>query len=352
MNRTIVTRLWVILAIQLLLAIAIGIGGMHFGEEKTDRPLVAFDQKGVDQIRISQGDDTLEISRIDGDWRLPDDFDAPADGAKVELFLEQLAGLKRRLPVATTAEALSRFKVDKERFERRIELRGNDKELATLYLGDSPGVRRVYARGATDDAVYEVEFAIHQAATKGDDWVDRTLLHLDREQMTSIEIGDLRLEKGEKEWTIAGLKAGEEPVQEEVDKLVGTVSGLGFTGITGPKGEEDEEQLATLKIGLKDGKDAEYRISKRGEDHIITTPGREFRFKVGKYEVEDLLGAVREKLVKGPAPAAEAPEAAPAPADAASGGDDTPPEGQAEPVTGAAEGTATETVTPPTATQE
>src|SRR3546814_12542692 len=72
--------------------------------------------------------------------------------------MENLAGLKRGLPVATSGAALERFKVTEESHERRIVLNGGDGTLGEVLIGTSPSFRQVYARTPEDDVVFSVAF--------------------------------------------------------------------------------------------------------------------------------------------------------------------------------------------------
>ena len=58
-------------------------------------------------------------------------------------------------------------------FERRITLRGDDGELVTLIVGDSPGFRRLFARVAGEDAVYDLRLALTDLSADSDGWIDR-----------------------------------------------------------------------------------------------------------------------------------------------------------------------------------
>ncbi len=54
--------------------------------------------------------------------------------------------------------------------------RNTDKVVGDLYLGTSPGFKKVHARRADSDDIYAITFANYEATARTDDWLDKALL--------------------------------------------------------------------------------------------------------------------------------------------------------------------------------
>jgi hypothetical protein len=302
MNRSIIL-LGALLGAQLILALLLAGGRGDFGAAATGEPLLSFDPAAVDRIAILGGGQELQLQRVEGQWRLPQQDGLPASGTKVQMLLDQLAGLQQRHPVATSAGAAARFKVDAEGFERKLVLNAGDQAVAQLYLGDSPGYRRSYLRREGEEAVYEGALAASDAATEAKAWGDPALLHLEAEQIAAVTLGALALERREGQWHLEGLGEGEQLVQEEVETLLRRLANLAYLEAVagGTEAEEGLDQPA-LRVGLrlKDGVTREYLFGRQGEegDYLLQSSAHPWRFKVANFTVDPLRETDREKLVK------------------------------------------------------
>ncbi len=167
-----VVALAVALVAQLLMALMAG-RGAGMAPAEMDAVLLDFDADAVIAIEIQDGDGKmLRLVRNGDGWQLPDLSDSPASANRVSQLIDTLAGLTRPLPVATSADARTRFKVADDGFERRLILRGEGGDIATLLIGDSPGFRRLFARVAGEDAVYDLRMALFDLSVSADDWME------------------------------------------------------------------------------------------------------------------------------------------------------------------------------------
>jgi len=308
-----------LLVVQLILAAYLHLRGGGFGAVLPDQPLVEFDVAAVDRLVITDGTGAgVELVKQDGGWRLPGHFDFPASGPKVEALVKDLQGLRTRLPVATTPDAFARFKVAPEQFERRIAFNQGDKELALLYLGDSPGFKRLFARDAKAESLFEVAYSAHQAGAKASDWTDKGLLAISPDQITGLDLNGLRLTKepqGDQEsWRIEGESA--EVDQAKAGELARAAANLSFLEVLGTEAKPEyglDVPAVRLTLKFKEGEPREVLIAKLGEgkDYVLKAAHQPWYFKVGDWTVQGLKDASRETLVK-PAPQAESPPAEPA----------------------------------------
>ena len=311
-----------LLVLQLLLALILGFTGRDLEPAGSQGPLIRFDPEQVTGIRIQAADgEPVLVSKTEDGWVIPSLEDLPAAEHKVTGLLTKLEGLRKGLPVATSEEALQRFKVGDRAFERKLTIETGDAQPAILYLGDSPGFRRLFVRADGDSAVHEAELGLFDAPPEADDWSDRSLLHLDKEEVQKLTFPDLVLERTEDAWRITGLSEGEEQDEQAIENAVRDVTSIDFIGVqtTGSEEPTSAEDPAPVQIEatLKSGEALSFRIVKlaEGGDYLLELSNRPQRFTIASYAAEDLIEINRAKLLKETEEATESPAEAPPPAD-------------------------------------
>jgi len=313
----------VLLAAQLVLAVAMSFTGPSLTAHQPDTPLLAANLGAPDRLTLEDADkQKLVLARKADGWILPDNGDFPADTAKVNRLLDELKGLKRGLAVATTESAQKRFKVSDEAFERRITLALNDKTLATLYLGSSPGMHQVSARTAKDKAVYDTDFGVYDVPVKAQDWEDKDILKLAPAQIASIDLGGITLSRvAEKPaaaataradqpetasppaWTADGLQDGQTLNQSGADTLAQTLAALTIDSVIGRESKPDyglDKPTLTLNLKRADGSSIEYLLGKRDKtaDFVLKVSTRPEYFRLPGATGNALVKAAgREQLV-------------------------------------------------------
>lgn len=330
MKRTL-SVLGFLLAVQILFALGLAWTGRGYGSASPETPLIAFDPAQVDRIEIAQPQqkDVVLLKRGQ-DWYLPDLQDFPVAGPNVELLLEQLHRLKKRLPITTSAAAIERFQVHTDKFERRIRLLAGDRELGTLFLGNSPGFRRLHARAAGDEAVFEIEFNTRDASTNANDWINKDLLRQEPTKIQGMQIKDLQLELRDGAWTLhqTDTKLDQEKVRATVKKL----AELRYLGVLGTEEKAEyglQQPVLAASLSLAEGKSLDYRFGKpaQGDKAVLKTSTQPYYFEIANYSLEDLSKIRLQDLVATVTPAPGSETTAPS-----AGGDSEPPPRSAEPV--------------------
>lgn len=292
-----------VLAAQLLLAGALLWDAQHYAVAQPGQPLLAFEHGKVDRIVIDTRDEGSITLQKDGkSWILPARERFPADRSKVDGFLVALSDLKPRLPVAVTEDASQRFHVGPKDFERRITLKHGKDTLATLYLGDSAGASRVFARAETGEAVYEVGFGIWQASTKPHEWMDPNLLQQKPDDIVRIDLPSFTLQRKDDKWQLGGLSNGAGTDAEEAGRVVNRLANLTFEDVKGKVDKSANEPAPELSytLTLKDGQSVQYSFSQadQGDDYLLRTSASDYVFKVGKDVVDGIHNLKRDALVK------------------------------------------------------
>jgi hypothetical protein len=304
-----------LLVVQLLLAVAVHLGGEDRAAFRAEEPMLAFDRQAVDGLRITADGKSVTLKREGGDWTLPDRDGFPADGKVAEALLDQLAALRKGWPVATTDGARKRFKVADEDFERKLELLAGGKAVATLYLGTSPGLDKVHVRPAGDGAVYAVAFESWRAEADSSQWLDKTVLQLKAGDIQRLEMPGLVLKREEDGLRLEGLAEGESTDAKAAESLLERFAGLRIQDLLGHEAKAEyrqEQPELELTLQLSGGETLVYRFSKpeQGGYYVLKRSDRPEFFKLAEYQVDPIRETTREKLLakeekerKEPAPA-------------------------------------------------
>jgi len=293
-----------LLALQLLLALALEVGGRDLAPSGSQGPLLAFDPEKVTAIRVqdTEGEPVL-VEKTESGWVIPSLGNLSAGEHKVTSLISKLKGLQKGLPVSTSEEALARFKVADRNFERKLTLERGDKPPVILYLGDSPGFRRLFVRAEGDSAVYDVQLGLFDAPDKADAWSDRTLLHLDAEKVRKLTFAGLTLERKDDGWRLADLAEGEEQDEAAIEDKVRALTNIDFVGVSAGEQEpavDKEAEPVEIEATLTGGDTLRYRIAKlaEGNDYLLTVSNRPQRFILASYEGEELTGIERANLLE------------------------------------------------------
>jgi hypothetical protein len=292
-----------LLVAQLVMAVAVNLTEQDYGAFEAKEKLLAFDKQKIDRLLIEDGKESVTLKSVADHWVLPDEGDFPVTQNSVETLLDKLAGLEKGWPVATTSGAKGRFKVAEDEYERSLTLYSGDAVAARLFIGTSPGFRKVHLRPDDEEAVFIAEFNAWEMDTQADGWIDKDLLKLDENELEQVKIaGKLTLLNQQGDLQLAGLQANERTNVEEVRALVNKLSGLRIQSL---KGEEEsaeykqQEADFDIEVTLKDGKQLSYQFLKLENDthYILKRSDKDRYFEVASYLVDPLKEASREKLV-------------------------------------------------------
>ncbi len=293
-----------ILGVQLMLALALFLSGSDHASFKAKEPLLAFDPGAVDRIDIDEsGANSVALVKRDKSWVVPSMADFPADGQRIMAFLTRLADLKKGWAAATSADAAQRFKVADKAHERRIVLKKGDKTVGELMLGTSPSFRQVYARAGGNSNIFAIAFATYDVGARGEDWMNRGVLGVPDDKIASISIGDLKLDRKDNRYWVAGLADGETQKDGEVYRLAGTVTHPIFDAVEG-KGAEALAKVdrPDIEVSIKNTDDSivalKYKKEAAGGAYLFTSSASDYLFRVGEGQIQALVKAKREALVE------------------------------------------------------
>ena len=296
--------LGVLLTLQLALAVSLNLGRDRHRAFEPEEKLLNVDAGEVDTIRIDGGDgDHVTLERQEGEWRLPELSGFPANQADVDRLINRLADLDKGWPVATTGSASRRFKVADTAFERKLTLSKGDRAMAALFVGTSPGFRKVHVRVPGEDAIYAVEFSAFEANVKPDDWIDKGVLAQPADGIQWVDLPDLSLKRKDGGLVVADLQEGEETVDDEARRLLERIAGLRVRGVLGTEEKQEYRQdrpELRYRIALESGDEQTYVFSKPDEAdyYVLKASQRDEYFKVDTWDVDPLREAGRNNLVR------------------------------------------------------
>ena len=277
-----------LLAVQLL-AVAALLLSSGMGTDRAAAGLLPFEPAAATRLGIAAEDEEVVLTRGDDGWQLGDGL--PADDGKVGEVLEKLAEASAAWPVATSAATAERFEVTADSHQRRLSIDSQDGDSVTLYLGSSPGYRRVHARVDGDDEVYSIDFSNYQAPTDAGQWLDKQLLRPQGDVERVGRANEWALERGGDagDWLLDGEPAD----QEAADKLVGRFADLSVLGIADSElgiADDGAEPRGSFEVRDEAG---DYRLdfffNEEEDDYSVTSSRLAGRYEVATYIAEQML---------------------------------------------------------------
>ena len=288
-----------LLGLQLVLAAGLFVNASANRSTDVADALITFDESQLDKVVIGDGSNQLTLVKQENAWQLPELHDLPASTGKLENALDKLANLTISWPVATTTSAHSRFEVSEEKHQRRIQLYSEDKLAGELFLGSSPGFRKVHVRSPDADEVYALSVNTYEFPVKDSDWLDKKLLAVD--DITRIKGPDFTLKKQNDAWTLTGDdETGTNVDQvdsEKANQLRRAFSSLTVTGVAEPSPVFDSEDVITLEVnGGSDGENQRYQFLAIDDRYYAKSDHFPQVFTLSQYDYERLATVKLETL--------------------------------------------------------
>lgn len=276
-----------ILVIQILL---VGlVWGVRLGvDEQGPESLLRFEPESIERIEISSSGEEGGVALVleTDQWKLPSGI--PADPDKVEQFLTKLADIDSGWPIAEQDSTAQRFEVTDEKHQRRIVVYDAERPVGDLYLGTSPGYRKVHARAADGGPVYSIRFSVYEVGMESSSWLDRSLLAATGEVQALALEGAYTLSNGAEGWV---SDEDDELDQEAVETLIDRFRNLTVMDIY----EEpiSDEPILTYVVTDDEGPQrlSIVRVENAEEDtttfrYVISSNRREGQYELASYIAE------------------------------------------------------------------
>lgn len=289
-------RIWLggLLAVQLALAAGLFWSQQQAGKVAPEAPLMTAAAEAVDRILIEDNAQRVELLRTAAGWTLSGS-DLPADSAKIDTVLERLASTVTGWPVTTSDAAHGRFEVDRDGFQRHLQVSVGGSAVADVFLGTSPGFRTSHLRRAGEDAVYVVGLNTFDLPAGIDGWLDRNLLAV--VGADTIEGPDYTLSRDGDLWQLAdALEDGRALDSERAASLASALEGLRVQGIADDNVELPEE--ASLVIVAESG-DTRHRLEffESDQSYYVRRDDHGQLFRISQYDYDRIAGVDGASLV-------------------------------------------------------
>lgn len=299
-----------LLVVQVVLVITFNLAETDYDTFQPQEKLLAFTPESIDSLKISDGKTQLPLSKHTDGWVLPEEQNFPVDSSAIKQLLEQLSKIGKGWPIATSNEALKRFKVSDDLYEYRLSFSNHEKEIAQLYIGTSPGYRKVHARPGNDDRVFSIDFDSWRVSTKADDWIDKNILLIDKDEIAEIETSKFKLLNDNGQFKLEGIQKNEELNQAKVDQLVDTISGMQIKSRFSTKSNPEQfldSATFEVKVKSKKGEDLVYHFSKLKDTdyYLLQRSDKSYSYKVSDQTAKQLFDLKREQLVSAAPPEPE-----------------------------------------------
>lgn len=199
-------------------------------------------------------------------------------------------------------------------YERKIVLKSGGNAIGEILLGTSPAFKQISARAGDDSHVYSVAFAEYEAGTRGDDWMDRTLLNIPQDQIVSIATGDVTLERKDGKFVLSGLVEGQKPDETAIYRLVGALTYPVFDSVVG-KGAEALAKVnePNIEVTVKRTSGApivlKYKKEAAGGAYVFASSATGFLFRASEAAIEPIAKAKHDALIEAPKKAEQSKKA-------------------------------------------
>lgn len=256
--------------------------------------LVPFNPDLLDEIHI--GDDKgneAVLVKTGNHWILPDLSGLTVNPELIKGLLKNVMRSNTGWPVASSVAARQRFALTDYNFQRRLTLIGGGELLGTIYLGSSPGYRRVHAKNSVQDAIFEISYNSVDASASNSDWLDKRTLQL--HSPVSISSENYSLHKQNGNWH---SDTGKVPDTRELEALLLALSSVQIDGVA-TKGMQETLSIAVPEIKLSieiADKEIEFELFTVGQQHYIHCSDHSMFFTLSSYDFNRFTGLDAQRL--------------------------------------------------------
>ena len=278
--------LLVLLLLQLALGYSLSRQLWDMSAGDAPPPLFDISARLVDDIHITDDQGNEAILQKQGKiWTLPELENLPADSERIERVLEAITRGETGWPVANSIPARQRFQVAGYHFRRRIIMAGGHTLLGTVYLGTSPGFRKVHARNDIGDDIYALRLNAFDLPAESEAWLDRRLLQV-RAPLSILSDGYSLKRKGDA-WLADG---GSTPDQREIDAMLEALRSIEIQSLAEEDMQRDLAQSQPEMILEIDGLTGTRRLELFRLDggHYIYSSEFSLFFRLSQFEYQRL----------------------------------------------------------------
>ncbi|HEV2842965.1 MAG TPA: DUF4340 domain-containing protein [Chthoniobacterales bacterium] len=204
----------------LLLAVVVALG-LYIKLYESKRPntaearrqaqnVVNFERENLDGIVIQNGDDKIELKRLEGKWRIEAPFKDQADSGAIESLLGNLEDWQKQDTIPADEIDKDKSRLDEfglSKAKLRLKLLGKDAPPEIIFGNDAALEGKMYVRLATASDVFLAPQSVrNDIAKKPEEFRDKKLTDLTTAQVARALLktaaGEMELEKKTDHWEI------------------------------------------------------------------------------------------------------------------------------------------------------
>ena len=254
----------------------------------TQQFLAPFSVDAIDELTIGDAfDNETVLTKSGKQWLIPGLGNLPADAAKVKALLKGLTADEAGWPIADSQSARQRFQVAGYYYQRRVSLMSGGEKLGTLYLGSSPGFRKVHARLASQDAIYSITLNNFEIPAIGGSWLDPRMLQVRTPLRIDADLYNLHFENGL--W-LSG--SGGTPDEQELESLLSALKTVQIDGVATADTQRDLAAMeADFILDIQSlGGEITLEFRSLNDAHYIHSSEYPLFFKLSAYDFDRLTG--------------------------------------------------------------
>ena len=283
------TRLSLLLLCQVVLAGGLWAFSYHREASQTQSTyLFDFRPEDIDKIELTQGEQSLLLTKSNGSWLLPDHDQLPASQNDVDNLLKGVKELTVREPETTTESSHHRLGVSEDDAGDRVKLYAGEDLVVDLLVGKAPVFDQRYLRVAGSEETYRAEGRGLNVRARGAFWLDKGLLSsgpIERFIHPEFEL----VREGD-QW-----RSGETELdQEKVDALLGHLERLKVVDIAHEV--TASEQTTEVTVETREGHTYKYSLFEQNGKYYITRDDLAQVFEVPENDAKSLTEANLKQL--------------------------------------------------------
>jgi hypothetical protein len=284
-----------LLALQLVLAGSL----LAFNYQRDHSGDVAnlFDNESiaVDRMQISDGEHNITLSKSGDDkWILPEQDKLPATTSKITSTIDSMADIQFVWPVSTSSSAHQRFEVESDNFQREVKLFDGDELVTHVYIGTSPGFRKVHLRRADDSDVYAVALNSFDFPVVLDEWLDKALFNV--ADASVIKGPDFTVNKVNDNWQ---LEDEADTATLEADKVQQLASAFSNFRVQDIAESAPENEPIVFNVTAA-GSEWQYSFYQVDDNYYVQRQDIDKVFTLSKYDFERIANVNREAITVAP----------------------------------------------------
>lgn len=278
--------LGVLLIGQLVLTGVLFVQSKSNATVRPDSALLEFDIDSIDKLSIEDQENALELKRTGDDWQLAESG-MSVNASRVATLLDSLAAARTGWAVATRDESHQQLLVADDKFNRKVSLFSNDKEVSKLFIGSSPGLRRSHARVAEMVEVYSVALNDYDIPANTAEWVEKDLLAIDA--IEEFSFSDYTFNREGEDWQVKHSK-GEIVTGDKtaIDDFARQLNNLRILDVAEQVPQDAERHVLQIISG-----DSQYTYELFSDDdnHYVTRNDMENNFTISQASYSGIVDA-------------------------------------------------------------